>query len=210
MKTFLTLFSVIGLCSTAFAGEKCASACDKSAAACEKSCDKTAKVCEKSCDKTAEVCEKACDKSASACEKSCDKAANQTVFAVTGMTCGGCTDGITKQLAAMEGISAVSACHKSGHVSLVLDESKMKKSDVMTAITKKGYKVAGERVSFALAKKASGGCSSDMKTALEDTDGVIAVEKFCTKSGHAVVVFDPAKTSKSFLSAIIQTDSAKS
>ncbi len=190
MKTFLTFFSVIGLCSTAFAGEKCASACDKSAVACDKSAI-------------------ACEKSAVACEKSCDKAANQTVFAVTGMTCGGCTDGITKYLAAMDGISTVSACHKSGHVSLVLNEEKAKKSDVITAITKKGYKVAGERVSFSLSDCKSGGCSSDMKTALEGTDGVIAVEKYCTKSGKAVVVFDPAKTSKTFLSAIIKTDSTK-
>ncbi len=167
----LTALSILGMTSFASAGDKC-----------DKTCDKTAKKAGK-CD--IEKCDTDCDM---------DKA-NMATFVVTGMTCGSCSNKLKTTLAAVDGVTVKTVCHKSGKVMVKYDEAKTDKTKVAAAITSTGFKVAGEKLSIPVSGMTCGACSKKVAAALTSLEGCSGVG-VCHKSGHASVVIDSAKTSE--------------
>lgn len=187
------LFTILGVSllasSSAFAhcGSCDAKKCDKEGAACEKSCDKEGAACEKSCDKEATACATACDK---------ENAVAAREYVVTGMTCDGCSKGLTKTLTAIDGVESASVCHKSGHASIVADNEKVSDEVLISAITEGGYQVTGELVKVSLCEKACSSCPTSLETKLAAMKGVKSVEHVCTESGSATLVIDHKETSR--------------
>lgn len=114
-------------------------------------------------------------------------------FAVSGMTCGGCSGKMKRALAAIDGVDVDKVCHKSGSACVKYDAKKVKTEDLVAAIKETGFKLDGQKVSFDVAGMTCGGCSGKVKRALAKIDGV-STSKVCHKSDHAEVVFDPSKT----------------
>ncbi len=61
---------------------------------------------------------------------------------VTGMTCGGCENAITRTLTRLDGVSAATAAHKANHVSVTYDPHKVTAADIKARIADLGYAVA--------------------------------------------------------------------
>jgi copper chaperone CopZ len=66
----------------------------------------------------------------------------QITLTVTGMTCGGCENAVTRAVSRLEGIAAVTASHTDNHVVVNYDETKTDRARIADAITKAGYSVA--------------------------------------------------------------------
>lgn len=60
---------------------------------------------------------------------------------VTGMTCGGCENAITRTLKRLEGVSAASAARQTNHVSVTYDPDKVSAADIKARIAELGYAV---------------------------------------------------------------------
>jgi len=60
---------------------------------------------------------------------------------VTGMTCGGCENAITRTLTRLEGVSAARATHQANHVSVTFDPGKVSPADIKERIAALGYAV---------------------------------------------------------------------
>lgn len=60
---------------------------------------------------------------------------------VTGMTCSACSDKLTKELAATEGVTVKKVCHKSGNVCVVVDGEKANEEKVKATVAKAGFQV---------------------------------------------------------------------
>ena len=72
-----------------------------------------------------------------------DAAGEGTVFTVTGMTCGSCSDKLTKAVSAVEGVESVTVCHKSGKCAVVAkDGAYVCPVKVTKTIEATGFKVA--------------------------------------------------------------------
>ncbi len=121
--------------------------------------------------------------------------ADSTTFMVTGMTCTSCTGKVATALSAIEGVSEVKVCHKSGKACMKLDEAKTDKSKVMAAINTTGFKVAGEALTIPVSGMTCGACSKKVAAALTSLEGCSSVS-VCDKSGQASLVIDGSKTTE--------------
>lgn len=65
--------------------------------------------------------------------------ATTTVFAVEGMTCGGCEIGVKVAVKKLDGIEKVTASHAEGRATVTYDPSKVSAEDIEAAIEKIGY-----------------------------------------------------------------------
>ncbi|MGJ8657521.1 MAG: heavy-metal-associated domain-containing protein [Akkermansiaceae bacterium] len=162
----LTSLSLLGLSSFASAGESCTS-CDTKTVA-----------------KTGECC-----------EGTCDTAGTTAKYVVTGMTCESCAGKVKTTLAAVEGVTVQSVCHKSGNVVVKYDPAKTDKSKVQSALVSTGFTVAGEKLDIPVSGMSCGSCSKKVSAALTSLEGC-TVGSVCHESGHATVTIDPAKTSE--------------
>lgn len=64
----------------------------------------------------------------------------QTVYTVTGMTCGHCAASVTEELTELEGVSDVAVDLASGAVT-VTSATALERDDVVAAVTEAGYQV---------------------------------------------------------------------
>ena len=124
-----------------------------------------------------------------------DAVSNSVSLVITGMTCEGCSDKITKALTAIEGVITQKICHKSGSVKFTYNPEKTNKTKIISVINTTGFKVAGEKLSIPVSGMTCGGCTSKVKAALTVVEGC-SITSICHKSGHAKVTIDTAKTSK--------------
>jgi copper chaperone CopZ len=61
---------------------------------------------------------------------------------VTGMTCGGCENAVTRTLSKLNGVSEVKASHAEDRVRVTFDETRLTQAAIRTAIEGLGYAVA--------------------------------------------------------------------
>ncbi len=153
-----------------------------------------------------------CDKGKSKCDKeACDKATlseNSASYAVTGMTCKGCSKKVKTALASTEGVTLKKVCHKSGCVVVEFDAAKTDKTKIQAAINKTGFKVTGEKLSIPVTGMTCKGCSKKLTTALTGIEGC-TVGTVCHKSGHAQVTIDSTKTSIEKVQKVINSTGYK-
>jgi copper chaperone len=60
---------------------------------------------------------------------------------VTGMTCGGCENAVTRALARLEGVSAVTASHVEQRVAVTFDAALVSPAEIAARIAAIGYTV---------------------------------------------------------------------
>jgi copper chaperone CopZ len=60
---------------------------------------------------------------------------------VTGMTCGGCENAVTRAISRLDGVSNVVASHADNQVTVEYDAAKADRATIAAAITKAGYTV---------------------------------------------------------------------
>ncbi len=60
---------------------------------------------------------------------------------VTGMTCGGCENAVTRVLATVDGVSSATASHKEQEVRVVYDAAKTSRAAIARTIETAGYVV---------------------------------------------------------------------
>ena len=73
---------------------------------------------------------------------------------VTGMTCGGCTDNVTRALKAIPGVNIVNISLAAGEATVQYDERQTTPNDLKSAVHMAGYGVA----KTAQSHSAKGGC----------------------------------------------------
>jgi copper chaperone len=66
----------------------------------------------------------------------------QVILQVTGMTCGGCENAVTRAVSRLEGVSNVSASHAQNQVTVQYDAAKIDRAKIADAISKAGYQVS--------------------------------------------------------------------
>ena len=62
-------------------------------------------------------------------------------LAVTGMTCGGCENAVTRAVRQINGVEDVTASHAAGQVGVTFDESKVNAGMIRERIEALGYNV---------------------------------------------------------------------
>ena len=166
------------------------------------------KGCEKGkCDATTcakEGCSKEGCKDGCACDTTAKAGTENVHFAVTGMTCDGCSKKVTADLSALEGVTVKKVCHKSGCTIVNFDTTKTTKEKIQQAITTSGFKVVGEKLSIPVTGMTCDGCTKTLTKALTALEGC-TVGTVCHKSGHAEVLIDSAKTNKAKVVETINT-----
>jgi len=60
---------------------------------------------------------------------------------VDGMSCGACSDKVSKKLASVKGVSEQKVCHESKQAVITFDPAKVSRKDVLAAIDTTGFKV---------------------------------------------------------------------
>lgn len=68
----------------------------------------------------------------------------ELILPVTGMSCGGCEQAVTRALGTLPGVSAVVASHKDARVRVTLDPALVSRDQVAQKIAKLGYAVGTE------------------------------------------------------------------
>ncbi len=68
--------------------------------------------------------------------------AEQLILGVTGMTCGGCENAITRALSGLEGVSQVKASHRDSRVTLVYDAAVVDRDAIVKRIEAAGYQLS--------------------------------------------------------------------
>ncbi|PPK64499.1 heavy-metal-associated domain-containing protein [Actinokineospora auranticolor] len=66
----------------------------------------------------------------------------QTVYTISGMTCGHCAASVTEELSGITGVSDVAVDLASGAVTVTSSDS-LDRADVAAAVTEAGYVLAG-------------------------------------------------------------------
>ncbi|MFH9818571.1 heavy-metal-associated domain-containing protein [Streptomyces sp. NPDC017230] len=66
-----------------------------------------------------------------------------TVYKVSGMTCGHCEGAVSKEISALEGVTAVSAVAKTGEVT-VTSATPLDEQAVRAAVDEAGYELVGQ------------------------------------------------------------------
>jgi copper chaperone CopZ len=67
--------------------------------------------------------------------------ATQRQFKVTGMTCGGCENAVTRSLKMLEGVKAVTASHSTESVDVTFEDDKVTPAAITERIESLGYHV---------------------------------------------------------------------
>ncbi|MEU3407482.1 heavy-metal-associated domain-containing protein [Streptomyces sp. NPDC006670] len=70
-------------------------------------------------------------------------AVTETVYKVTGMTCGHCEGAVTAELTALPGVTSVKAVASTGEVTVV-SAAPLVEADVRAAVDEAGYELAGQ------------------------------------------------------------------
>ncbi|MFF2192214.1 heavy-metal-associated domain-containing protein [Streptomyces sp. NPDC001594] len=70
-------------------------------------------------------------------------AVTETVYKVTGMTCGHCEGAVTAELTALPGVTSVKAVASTGEVTVV-SAAPLAEADVRAAVDEAGYELAGQ------------------------------------------------------------------
>ncbi|KIF02670.1 MULTISPECIES: heavy-metal-associated domain-containing protein [unclassified Streptomyces] len=70
-------------------------------------------------------------------------AVTETVYKVTGMTCGHCEGAVTAELTALPGVTSVKAVAATGEVTVV-SAAPLAEADVRAAVDEAGYELAGQ------------------------------------------------------------------
>jgi copper chaperone len=68
---------------------------------------------------------------------------SEIVLAVTGMTCGGCVNSVTKVLKALPGVQSVEVTLTPGQARVLVDDDKVDRAALAQAIVDAGFGVAG-------------------------------------------------------------------
>ena len=66
-----------------------------------------------------------------------------TTFKITGMTCGGCVNAVTKILNAVDGVDTVNVSLASNAATVQFDERKISLQKLKSAVTEGGYGTEG-------------------------------------------------------------------
>lgn len=69
----------------------------------------------------------------------------KVAFSVSGMSCGNCSDAVTKMLQKIEGVHAVAVSHAEGQALLAIDESKTNLDALIAVINDSGTKFKAEK-----------------------------------------------------------------
>jgi copper ion binding protein len=67
--------------------------------------------------------------------------AETVALKVDGMTCGACSDKVSKKLASVKGVSEQKVCHESKQAVVTFDPAKVSQKDILAAIDTTGFKV---------------------------------------------------------------------
>ncbi|BDS08992.1 hypothetical protein NT6N_40320 [Oceaniferula spumae] len=167
-------------------------------AACAADCD-----CTKCSDKTATASTECASKGECSVAKVAE-GQERVTYVVKGMTCGGCSGAVTKKLEAIEGVTVQKVSHETGCAVVDYDPAKVKKSDVVAAISNGKFAVTAERITVPVSGMTCGSCSGKVTKALNAIDGV-TVKSVCHESGKAVV---DVETSKSNRAAVVKAITA--
>jgi copper chaperone len=68
----------------------------------------------------------------------------QLTLTVTGMTCGGCENAVTRAVSMLEGVSDVAASHRDNRVTLTYDARKVNRTAIEKRIKDAGYVVLAD------------------------------------------------------------------
>lgn len=131
------------------------------------------------------------------CKKLCCKGTPVT-FTIKGLSCETCSGKVTAALN-LDGVQVESVSHLSNQAVLKYDSSKVKSSQLISAIGKSGYQVTGQEIRLNVTGMKCETCAGSLSKVLGKVSGVTKVNTVCHKTGAAVVQFDPAKTDRSKL-----------
>lgn len=142
------------------------------------------------------------------CPAGCDKlccTGTELTFLVAGMVDERCARKVTAALTNIGGVMVKSVSHETGQAMLRYDPRKVRPAQLATAIVAGGYEVAGQVVSFQVTGLHDDAAAGTVENALEQLEGVSRIETLCQQNGAAIVVFDPAKTSREKIARAINT-----
>jgi len=144
--------------------------------------------------------------SATASDATCSEAKAAALtkadFEVSGIAGAGCATKLTAALMEIQGVGDAKACATSNKVQVAYEAESVKEKQLVSAITKAGFKVNAETVELKVSGMECGACSTTVSKTLAAIDGV-KEQKVCHVGSNAVVKFDPNKTSREQLVAAI-------
>ena len=140
---------------------------------------------------------------AKSCPADCAKiccTGTEVTYLVEGLVGDRCSAKVTTALTAIDGVKVEALTYQDGQAVVKYDPAKVKPAQLVATIAASGYKVTG------LTDESSAGV---VEKALVATRGVRRIETVCHKSGVAIVVFDPAQTSRNKIAAVINSTKFK-
>ncbi len=149
---------------------------------------------------------------AKACPAGCARlccTGTMVTYRVEGLVCDRCSAKLTRALAALEGVLVESVTLQSGHAVMKYDPAKVKPARLIDTIVAAGFEVTAELASFKLTGLTDAKAVEAVEKALAAADGISNIETVCHKTGTAVVLFDPAKTTREKIAAAINTTRCK-
>ena len=133
----------------------------------------------------------------------------KVVFIVDGMTGPTGIHRINTALSSVEGAQAESITPQSGRVVLRYAPDQMTRMQLRKLISGCGYKVTGEQETFSLEGLTTKKLASTVEKAIRSDPGVHGIEAVCYRSGKAIVIFDPDRTSIRKIAAVINSTPCK-
>jgi copper chaperone CopZ len=149
---------------------------------------------------------------AKSCPADCAKlccTGTEVTYLVEGLVGDRCSANVTTALTSIDGVKVEALSHQDGQAVVKYDPAKVKPAQLVATIVASGYKVTGEQVSFKVTGLTDESSAGVMEKALVATEGVRRIETVCHKSGVAIVVFDPAQTSRDKIAAAINSTKFK-
>ncbi|MFP6884630.1 MAG: cation transporter [Roseibacillus sp.] len=142
------------------------------------------------------------------CTKLCCKG-TEVVFVVKGVTDAAGVRKITGALAGLEGVQIENVSHESGRAVLRHAPDKITRTQLREIIIGCGYQVTGEQAAFSLEGLTTEKLAAAVESAIRAAPGVTGIETVCHKSGRAIVVFDPVRTTPRKIAAAINATPCK-
>jgi copper chaperone CopZ len=133
----------------------------------------------------------------------------EVVFVVKGVTDAAGARKITGALAEREGVQIENVSHESGRAVLRHAPDKVTRTQLREIIMGCGYQVTGEQAAFSLEGLTTEKLAAAVESAIRAAPGVTGIETVCHKSGRAIVVFDPVRTSPRKIAAAINATPCK-